>query len=467
MNHSKKILCVFVFLGCLNSVFSAFASSSSVDETEVLPLVSEKNPIEIVRALQLLHDNVVVNAPNAAENLQKSLYEAGREMLSFSPAIWNDKNNLYALMTYLFIGGNPNIVREIIKEIPQLPISQKIINGSLAYVYRDTSVFLESFDDDFFLDETIPMDLRLAVCLGTSLEDSLDQKKALERLDWVRLSTPGSLLEESAIRREILLLHSKSDKKLFRLLTHDYVSRFSKSPYAKIFWRSFAISMIRMAPSLTNKEIDDNLQYVYKDLKYVILCQIARSFLLSDNLVRSHAISEEAIKLALQENFPSDTARFYYAASSIGSSQLLRAKDILDTININNLLERDRALFLASLILEKNILESSEISSASNLGLKNFILSEKKEIKDPVESKTNDEEQVAFHLKTYPHLEVKKKEKALDAKLEKYLASIHLQSPKTPRISKVMLDKETNKMEEFLNQAQERVKKITSNLGNE
>src|SRR5690606_33344903 len=73
----------------------------------------------------------------------------------------------------------------------------------------------------------------------SALVADTDPKRASEFLDQARLLAPGTLVEEAALRRQILLLPSIGQLHRLVLLTR-YVRRFGKSYYARAFWRQLA-----------------------------------------------------------------------------------------------------------------------------------------------------------------------------------------------------------------------------------
>ena len=65
--------------------------------------------------------------------------------------------------------------------------------------------------------------------------DKANAKAAVELLDWARLLSPGGLVEEAALRREIALLAGAKDVARVAMLTRQYVTRFAASLYAADF----------------------------------------------------------------------------------------------------------------------------------------------------------------------------------------------------------------------------------------
>ena len=76
---------------------------------------------------------------------------------------------------------------------------------------------------------------------------TLDPDKAVGLLDLARLLSPGGLVEEAALRREVVLLGEIArDADKFMALAIEYMNRFPKSPYADNFLKTFAASLPRL-----------------------------------------------------------------------------------------------------------------------------------------------------------------------------------------------------------------------------
>src|SRR5208283_2275619 len=67
-----------------------------------------------------------------------------------------------------------------------------------------------------------------------------DLRAAVADLDWARLVSPGGLVEEAALRREIALLAEAQDAPRVALLARQYADRFALSLYAPDFFRDLA-----------------------------------------------------------------------------------------------------------------------------------------------------------------------------------------------------------------------------------
>lgn len=324
-------------------------------------------PVQLVRSLESLQDDIASGQPGALQMQPRVLADIGEKFLTQDPATWENAQNLYAALTYLFNGGNPNIVETILKNAPEGIIPQNYIAGALAYAHHKKNAFMKAFDDLPENDDQIPAPLLLSITLSTVSDMAeVDPEKTSERLNWVRLAAPGSLFEEAAIRRQIKVATMIGDQNLFRLLTRNYVTRFSKSPYANEFWRDFAVSLSLMDKQLDDKQLSEFVNYAPETIQLVIYLKISRAALIDARMQRAHFGAEKALNLAQNLNVDDTSARLYYAASAVGSTAAEDAGEMLKTISVNDLSEKDRPLLMAAkavakgVVLDKTVLPKSQ-----------------------------------------------------------------------------------------------------------
>ncbi|MCT6861688.1 MAG: chemotaxis protein, partial [Bartonella apis] len=233
---------------------------------------------------------------------------------------------------------------------------------ALAYSHHKKDRFLRAFDNLPEDDSEIPAALLLSITLSTVADlTEASPEKASARLNWVRLAAPGSLFEEAAIRRQVRVATMMGDVKLLRLLTRNYVTRFSKSPYANEFWRDFATSLPMMDSRFNDQELSEFVGYAPKQIQLVIYLKISRAALIEARMPRAHFGAEKALGLTQALNVDDSSARLYYAASSVGSTAAEDAGEMLKTISVDNLPEKDRPLLMAAKAVAKGVVLDTNI----------------------------------------------------------------------------------------------------------
>ncbi len=168
----------------------------------------------------------------------------GEAILAQSADDWKNKEEVEAAAAYLLGGGQPRVIQKLL-ESDVIPDGQTgLLRGALAYVIG------RSLEAEALLVDIDPrsVSLRLsgqlafaqAVLLTTRSPD-----RAIERLDLARLLAPGSLVEEAALRREILMTGDRHDGDRVIFLARQYATRFPHSIYADNFIQGLAATSVK------------------------------------------------------------------------------------------------------------------------------------------------------------------------------------------------------------------------------
>lgn len=352
INRFFKVMCL---TGAILPIFASTPLEAQLAESAL-------GPVQLVRSLESLQDDIASGQPGALQMQPRVLADIGQKFLSEDPSTWENAQNTFAALTYLFNGGNPDVVETILKNVPDGIVPKNYIDGARAYAHHKKDRFLKAFDNLPEDDSEIPAALLLSITLSTVADMAeASPEKASDRLNWVRLAAPGSLFEEAAIRRQIKVASMTGDLKLLRLLTRNYVTRFSKSPYANEFWRDFATTLPLMDNRLDDQQLSEFINFAPKTIQLVIYLKISRTALIDARMARAHFGAEKALDIAHSLNVNDASARLYYAASSVGSTAAEDAGEMLKTISVNELPEKDRPLLMAAKAVAKGVVLDTSI----------------------------------------------------------------------------------------------------------
>jgi chemotaxis protein MotC len=176
-------------------------------------------------------------AAYAAQLVQ--LKAIGAAIAAAGPETWRDKREADSLVVYVLSGGSLAEVAPLIKSDALVESERALARGSIAYITNheaDAVRLLGALDPG-------ALDVRLAgeVAFARSvLETRRDRKAAVSLLDWARLLSPGGLVEEASLRREIAILVEEKDVTRAARLTREYATRFGASLYRPEFLRELA-----------------------------------------------------------------------------------------------------------------------------------------------------------------------------------------------------------------------------------
>lgn len=203
---------------------------------------SASEPYMMVRSLQALQDGIAKGSMKAHGSHLPFIKQIGERFVAAPPDIWGNPQNGQALLIYLLSGGAPQVVRKLPRA--RLNVDDRLFNGALAYAegrQDEARELLKDVDP-----RTLPSGLagQVALVQGGLLSVS-DPKGAIARFDDARLLLPGTLVEEAALRREIVLVGQTEDFDKFEALAAAYVRLYRDSLYAGDFWQRFSLALTR------------------------------------------------------------------------------------------------------------------------------------------------------------------------------------------------------------------------------
>ncbi len=194
-----------------------------------------REPFELVRSLNALQDEIARGSSAAHAAQQTLMASISAELARVEPERWKDPRNQRAAVLYVLSGGDPRILRQLLGLGHQPGQNEDMAKGALAYAEgrnAEAAKHLAAVDA-----RSLERGLAGAVALvQATLVAKTEPKKAMPLLDAARLLAPGTLVEEVALRRHILLLPTVGQlDRLDQLLTR-YVRQFGRSYYASVFW---------------------------------------------------------------------------------------------------------------------------------------------------------------------------------------------------------------------------------------
>ncbi|MBB5751012.1 hypothetical protein [Prosthecomicrobium pneumaticum] len=198
-----------------------------------------------VRELQRIQDQMAHGEPDAVAAQNALIARIDREFRAADPSVWDDRDNARALIEFALGGGGPTTLRAVLERAPHPAVDEKLVRGSIAYLEgRETDAMRELGEIDV---RSLPDSIAGQVALAqAALWVRKDPKRAAILLGYARLVAPGTLVEEAALRREILVAAQEDDLDKFERQTATYLYRFRHSVYAGNFRQRFAAALTRM-----------------------------------------------------------------------------------------------------------------------------------------------------------------------------------------------------------------------------
>ncbi len=327
------------------------------------PAPPSGEPYELVRALQAVQDGIA-NGDTAAHGSHIALIrQIGEKFLASDPGVWSNPQNGQAVVIYLLSGGAPQIVRKLPRD--KINVDARLFEGALAYVegrQEEARDLLKNVEP-----RTISSGMggQVALVQGALFAQS-QASLAIERLDDARLLLPGTLIEEAALRREILLVGQAEDFDKFEFLTLAYIRHYRNSVYAGDFWQRFSTGLTQSSLALDDRRfarVAALLEQIDRTSRLKLYLVIARAALVRGRLTVARLAGERALTLSADATTERERAHFLRGASRTLTDEYDGGFAELKALDRSKLPERDILLLNATLQLALDV--RKPIASAS------------------------------------------------------------------------------------------------------
>ncbi|WP_375312961.1 chemotaxis protein [Bradyrhizobium sp. A5] len=313
------------------------------------PAPGAGEPYELVRTLQAVQDGIA-NGDMAAHSGHVALIrQIGEKFLAADASVWSNAQNGQAVVIYLLSGGGPQLVRKL----PKPNVDERLFNGALAYVEGRQDEARELLKD--VKPRTLPSGLggQVALVQGALFARS-EATLAIERLDDARLLLPGTLVEEAALRREILLIGQAEDFDKFEFLTLAYIRHYRNSVYAGDFWQRFSSGLTQSSLALDERRfarIVTLLEQIDRASRLKLYFAIARSAMLRGRLAVTELAGERALVLSADASADRERAHFFRGVARVLTDEYDGGLAELKALDRSKLPERDIPLLNATVQL--------------------------------------------------------------------------------------------------------------------
>lgn len=207
-------------------------SNANLVKAEPLPSRNADSPSTIVRSLTMLQERVARGDVEAFTRQSATTSDIVHRLLRLERAVWKDARNREALLQYVLSGGDPDILAKV-QAWKMFPEDERhLATGALAFAQGDWRAAAEAIG---MLDaRDLAPTLGGIVCLIQAiLASESDRIKALHYFSEARLISPGTLVEETALRKTVVLEIAAGDWGRLEQAALRYAYRFPNSLYAK------------------------------------------------------------------------------------------------------------------------------------------------------------------------------------------------------------------------------------------
>lgn len=323
-----------------------------------------RKPIELIRELRALQEGLAMGESNAHLTQRELMTSIGLQLGAAEAEASSQPQNLRAAILYLLSGGEADAARELLKSGSLQPEYAELLKGALAYAdgrYVEAASYLD-------LDaRTLEPGLAGAVALVQGvIATKTHPQRAMQFFDHARLLSPGTLVEEAALRRQILLL-GVADRKKFGFLLWRYIRRFGRSYYADAFLEQLSAKFAEHDDAALELQILDTfLSQLDAAKQRAFYLRLARAAIAKGKMKLARFAADRVLVLAKRGSQEEKSARIFKAAATTVTADVDEALSELTEIPAEDLDGEQRSLLRAAISVAQHIRRRpAEVAKAS------------------------------------------------------------------------------------------------------
>lgn len=329
------------------------ASADGAGDAAKAPAFAETRgpaPFDIIRTIQFLQDQVSRGNGRAIRLQAALLRRFGPVFLQADGEVWKDGRNRRAAVLFVLSGGPPDVLRRLLQSGNLENDPEALFQGALAYVQNDLEKAQRQLGE-VDLDGMEPgLAAHLHLVLG-QMQQVKDPVAAMRHLDQARLLAPGGLIEEAALRMEVLIAEDKGEHEVADRLARQYFDRYARSSYSANFEARFAAVYAGRQvedPKTSVDTILDVTGQLSPDSRRGVLLAVARRALVSGKLGLAELASDAAGAIGGAPDAERQRAELYATAARLGKAPTTDASALLDAIKRDELHPDDAKLLDAA-----------------------------------------------------------------------------------------------------------------------
>lgn len=323
----------------------------------------ELAPYKMLRSMQFVQDSVVLGDHSAAEMQRYMLGAIDKRLRNIDSAAFEDPRNVDATLVYTMSGGNPATLEYLVARDVQgyfdnrvTEVLRKYLSGKGQLVSKTLTTMQKEYADK-------AIGPYLALIAGNTLMNSKPEE-ALKMYNWARLTSPGTIVEEAALRRSISIALNAGMVKEGLNYSNEYARRYLHSPYASQFADLFVALAVDNVHTIGLEKIRDTADVMDVDRRQAIYLRIARQATIAGERDLAMMAAEEAAKIKGPERNGKDVlAGFYGGLADLSSDNIAKATEGLDRIPDALLSPRDKLLREAARAVAEQVLRAPDPES--------------------------------------------------------------------------------------------------------
>ncbi|MGF0537370.1 chemotaxis protein MotC [Agrobacterium sp. ES01] len=313
-------------------------------------------PYKMLRSLQFVQDSVVVGDHSATDMQRFMLGTIDKRLRDSDPSAFDEVRNVDAALIYAMSGGNPATLEYLTAHDINGNFDSRVSDALRKYLSGKGALIAKTLADIAVEYKNSRMGPYLALVAG-NVTVTTEPAKALEFYDWARLTAPGTIIEEAALRRSLAVAVEANmvDKALG--YSQRYARRFLHSPYASQFADLFVQLAADHYEELSESDILATLGFMDADRQREVYLRIARKAAIDGNTELAGLAAEKASSISGEANDNlAALAKLYGGVADISTAEVGDVIKSISAIPDSMLTPSDRALRSAAEMVAREVL---------------------------------------------------------------------------------------------------------------
>lgn len=320
-------------------------------------------PYKLIRSLQYVQDAVVLGDHSAMEMQRFLLGVIDSRLRAADQSVFDDPRNVDAALIYAMSGGNPETLEILALQDKFGNFDNEITTVLRAYLNGRAAKTQTTLAEvvAIYRDSRIGPYLTL---IAANVTAALNDPAALELFDWARLTAPGTLVEEAALRRSLFIAAAQNMVDEALEYAQLYARRFINSPYAGQYADLLVDLVVLNYEKVGDDQLNAILTFMDRPRKREVYLRIARKAVISGLRDLAVFASGKAEELASPEDrIPLALADLYAGMAKVPTDGVDAVLEELNAVSERQLSPRDRALRTAAQIVAAEVIRKPDPNS--------------------------------------------------------------------------------------------------------
>ena len=319
-------------------------------------------PYKMLRSLQFVQDSVVLGDHSAAEMQRFMLSTIDKRLREADASLFEEPRNVDAALIYAMSGGNPATLEFLVARDVDGNFDNRVTDALRKYLSGKGTLIAKTLGDMVTEYRDTKVAPYLALVAGNVMIPR-DPAKALEFYDWARLTAPGTIVEEAALRRSLAVAVEGGMVDKAAAYANRYARRFLHSPYASQFADLFVQLVVEHNDAFDEAAIGATLVYMDVDRQREVYLRIARQAAIKGRNELARQAADKARLLSGTEDGADALAMLYGGLAGIPTSEVGAAIKAIAAIPDEILSPSDRALRDAAAAIAEEVIRKPELDS--------------------------------------------------------------------------------------------------------